>query len=545
MRIFAANQFIKSYQESSSEKGLYGAWVAASDFYRNLIRFGTFDAYRFFILPGDNKKNYPGEDLAPYLNDRRLSFKKVTELPLFLKDAENFIFFSASPAIFNIANLRSIYAKRYFPICGMAYTISYAHLLESVFFRNMVSDLQAFDSIICISKPALESVSKIHGLIRRRISKKMSVDLNYKARLDYLPLGINAEDYMKNNKQESRKKLKLPLLKTIILYFGRFSLSDKADLYPLLFAFKNLLAKNKNILLVLAGKNFPGNYGKKLEKTARELGVLNYAKFFLNPSQEEKYLLYAAGDIFISPSDNLQESFGLTVLEAMAAGLPVVVSDWNGYRDIVVQNKTGFCIPTYWAKCDVEISNLTHLFETNILADHLFLGQSVALDTKKMIEYLSILVKRKELRLKFGLNAKKRVLQNYDWSVVIPKYERLMATLMDKAKIDKRPPKATPIFHPQYFECFQHYPSRILNKRTNFAITREGIRLLQTRKFLSGIPPLNLISPKIVLLILFYLKERQSANIEKIESQVNASFSKNVSYHLMWMLKNYLVEVRH
>ena len=42
--------------------------------------------------------------------------------------------------------------------------------------------------------------------------------------------------------------------------------------------------------------------------------------------------LWAAADVFLSLVDNIQETFGITPLEAMAAGLPVVASDWDGYR---------------------------------------------------------------------------------------------------------------------------------------------------------------------------------------------------------------------
>src|SRR6185437_4529883 len=51
---------------------------------------------------------------------------------------------------------------------------------------------------------------------------------------------------------------------------------------------------------------------------------------------------WAAGDLFVSLSDGIQETFGLTPVEAMAAGLPVVVSDWNGYRDTVRDGVEGF-----------------------------------------------------------------------------------------------------------------------------------------------------------------------------------------------------------
>src|ERR1700760_3430249 len=56
--------------------------------------------------------------------------------------------------------------------------------------------------------------------------------------------------------------------------------------------------------------------------------------------------LWAGADVFLSLVDNIQETFGITPLEAMAAGLPVVVSDWDGYRSTVRDGIEGFLIPT-------------------------------------------------------------------------------------------------------------------------------------------------------------------------------------------------------
>ena len=55
---------------------------------------------------------------------------------------------------------------------------------------------------------------------------------------------------------------------------------------------------------------------------------------------------WAAADVFCSLSDNIQETFGLTPIEAMAAGLPVVVTDWDGYKDTVRDGIDGFAVPT-------------------------------------------------------------------------------------------------------------------------------------------------------------------------------------------------------
>ena len=550
MRILATNQFFMNFKESSSDTGLYGAWVATSDFYKNLIRFGKFDEYYFFVQPENNKGEKYFFDHKKFLAgtfDNRVKIRKIDQLASFLKETKDFVFFVSTPAIFSIAHLRSVYAERYFPICGLTHTVSYGKLLGGLFFQNMISDLQPFDSIVCTSGPVLESIKKMHRLIKKDAFAKMYVKISFKARLDCLPLGINTEDYMLYSKDESRKRLNLSAQKTIILYFGRLSIYNKADLYPLLFAFKHLLSKNKDILLVFAGKNFEGNYGGKLKKIVYDLGIFNNVKFFFNSSIKEKYLLYAASDIFVSPSDSLQESFGLSVLEAMASGLAVVVSDWDGYKDIVTHSKTGFLIPTYWTRCDQAIANSAYLFRNDNYTEHLFLAQSVCIDVKRTIEYLALLIKRRDLRLKFGYNARERVLRNYDWSVVIPKYEMLMASLIDEAKSCKAGPKGTPIFYPRYFECFKHYPSRILNKQTFIAITEEGERLLKTKKFATGIPLLNIINPQMVLLILFYLRERQSVSIGRIKEHVNKLFKEispdKIDYHIMWMLKHYLIEV--
>ena len=52
-----------------------------------------------------------------------------------------------------------------------------------------------------------------------------------------------------------------------------------------------------------------------------------------------------AASYSLSLVDCLQETFGLTPIEAMASRLPVVVSDWNGYRDTVVEGRTGYRVP--------------------------------------------------------------------------------------------------------------------------------------------------------------------------------------------------------
>ena len=59
-----------------------------------------------------------------------------------------------------------------------------------------------------------------------------------------------------------------------------------------------------------------------------------------------RFDVWRAADLVVSLVDNIQETFGLVIVEAMASGLPVVATDWDGYRDLVDDGRTGLLVPT-------------------------------------------------------------------------------------------------------------------------------------------------------------------------------------------------------
>ena len=73
-------------------------------------------------------------------------------------------------------------------------------------------------------------------------------------------------------------------------------------------------------------------------------------------SEEVKRQALASADVAVSLVDNAQETFGLAVAEALAAGLPLVVSDWSGYRDLVRDGIDGYLIPSAWAASAEQVS---------------------------------------------------------------------------------------------------------------------------------------------------------------------------------------------
>lgn len=136
------------------------------------------------------------------------------------------------------------------------------------------------------------------------------------------------------DKNFSRKSLRLPDENLPLLLFGAIDVKDKRKGFELLIAALKYLRKESlliNFEIVTFGNLEPGinfEYGFKVHN----LG---------NISDDIRLrTLYSAVDMMIVPSR--QESFGLTALEALSCGTPVIAFDNSGPRDIVIHQKTGY-----------------------------------------------------------------------------------------------------------------------------------------------------------------------------------------------------------
>ena len=179
-----------------------------------------------------------------------------------------------------------------------------------------------------------------------------------------------------------------------------------------------------------------GWHGNELIKRAFE-----EAQSVISPSIRYIYLdgresknrdiMWASTDIFCSFSDNIQETFGITPLEAMAAGIPVVVSDWDGYKESVEDGEQGFKVPTVSAESG-HGEEFARNFGLSLETYDRYCGNTcmfVAVDVQHASEKFISLINSKELRQELGLKGKKRAESVYDWRVIIPQYEELWSEL--------------------------------------------------------------------------------------------------------------------
>ena len=120
----------------------------------------------------------------------------------------------------------------------------------------------------------------------------------------------------------------------LVLWVGRLSFFEKAYPQPMFRAVQRAAAATG-----AQGRTSPWPAGSRARRTAalrdrrpRGTRPTSTVRFLDGNDRELLGELWAAADIFLSLVDNIQETFGITPLEAMAAGLPVVASDWDGYR---------------------------------------------------------------------------------------------------------------------------------------------------------------------------------------------------------------------
>lgn len=152
----------------------------------------------------------------------------------------------------------------------------------------------------------------------------------YLLNLQKVPITIipNGVDYKKYSHKPSRS-LRHPGMKTI-LYVGR--LEDRKGVKFLLKAFAELTRRQDYVQLLIAGT---GPEGQRLRRyvATHEIPRVTFLGYV---SEEEKIHHLHKSDLFCSPA-YYGESFGIVLIEAMAAGCPIVAGDNPGYQSVMVE----------------------------------------------------------------------------------------------------------------------------------------------------------------------------------------------------------------
>jgi glycogen(starch) synthase len=177
-----------------------------------------------------------------------------------------------------------------------------------------------------------------------------------------------------------------------ILFVGRLDAAQKG-LEPLVRAMA-LLSPNLGAHLRLVGEDWGGK--EPALALARTLGIADRVTFVGAVSRADLLGEYASADLLVLPS--LFDSFPVVVVEAMAAGLPVVATRVGGVPEIVGEGETGLLVPPG--------------------------------DPDRLAEALLVVLSDPVTRVRWGEEGRRRSAR-FDWSQIIPEYVRLFSEVTD------------------------------------------------------------------------------------------------------------------
>ena len=348
-----------------------------------------------------------------------------------------------------------------YPIAVVHHSVSYGHCIHDWFLPLLLGDIRACDTVICTSPSGKQVIQKTLEMLTDDLRRR-GIDLPYRGRLDTVPLGVDCDRFKPLPRYNARGRLGPHGIKQddfVLLWIGRISSQDKADLVPLLRVLRDVSVWHPETKLIIAGT--PRDIELRvLAEAATQMGVAHRLVALGAIHDDDLPWVYAAADVFVSPVDSIQEMFGLSVIEAMACGIPVVCSDWGGYRDSVIHEETGILVDTVRAIPDIAAQLAADFGEWSLAGgeylDQWTHAQSTIIDVDAMTSAIRALADNPQRRKQMGDQACARARQVYAWPHVISQWETLFKTL---AACDRTTTAPHPYERPHFAEVFLDYPS--------------------------------------------------------------------------------------
>lgn len=156
------------------------------------------------------------------------------------------------------------------------------------------------------------------------------------------PFGVDIEKFSPVAVSRETDEIVIGTVKTLLPVYG-------IDVLIKSFALVKKSLPGKKMKLIIAGE---GKEREALEALCVELDVRENVEFVGRIANDKVPEFISRMDVFVALSRN--ESFGVAVLEAMACGVPVVVSDADGFREVVKDGITGFIVPRENAEAAAE-----------------------------------------------------------------------------------------------------------------------------------------------------------------------------------------------
>ena len=363
------------------------------------------------------------------------------------------VLLSGQPYLSELAWIRRHAAKDdAYSIVGTIFAFASATHREQMM-QSAMAPLHEWDAFICSSPTLEETVRRTFDVwedyLRERLGGARVSDPTAAIRLPrpqlpVIPFGVDAKAIDAHAADAgARKALRaahgIADTDVVVYFLGRLSFYDKA--FPQAM-FKAVEAAQRNTgvktrLLLTgwfpAGEKDRARFAEAARRYAPDANVV-----VLDGNDADVVArCWAAADVFLLLSDTILETFGQALVEAMAAGLPLVVSDWDGYRSIVRDGVDGILVPTLGAPGGPLGETLSLLQSLDAVSYPQYAGsvaQHTAVHVGRAAEALSRLIASPELRASMGTAGKRRATEVFSWPVITRQYTELLAELAERRR---------------------------------------------------------------------------------------------------------------
>lgn len=568
---------------------IMGRPVANAGFLRALLRADPFPEYHFFL---------PGHDVARATETRlreefpsivsRNGFRVTTRNELaWMLARKPYHCFHLSDSVTDqphVARLRNAHAPVLFPVTGVTHSLSYARY-PARFLAHLWPGTTARDAVVATSTAGQTVVLRMFEHLRRVYG--LDEETHPAPHVERIPLGVDAnflnaasgaatgaasgDGTPRKSALRTGMRQRLGVAEEpVLLVFARIAHYSKMDLLPLLRALQRTeglgLARG-GYLLVVAGFVKPGDETPaRITELAGRLGIR--IRVVPSPDDAERAALFAAADIFVSPVDNMQETFGLTLVEAGAAGLPAVVSDYDGYRDIVVPGETGLTVPTLAPVATPDVDMLAPVFFDSQY--HLLLAQQTVVDVPALADALARLATDAALRARMGAAARARMLAEFTWDGVAARWLDLWEALwrqpapgghggyvvsggedgapgdVDAGADAESLRELREVVHPMqmpYAEVFGAYPTALLDRDMMLCWTRAGQAVYRKQEFPVLYAGVDRQVPPALLQRMLFAARRPAPAGQLLDMLTGEGMGREAAtFLLLWALKQDLLE---
>lgn len=360
-------------------------------------------------------------------------------------------------------------------LCGITHTTATKTVMQTLFDIRSAPQMP-WDAVICTSTSVQASVRRLMELAEAHLAQRFpGAPLPARPLLPVIPLGVTCNDFQPDPAlgQAMRDRIGAAPGDVVAVAVARLTPDEKFDPLPLFLAMELAAAEVRTfgggkLHLVFCGQ-FPEELWSDIfaKAAAQLMPSCGYHRLDGGNPDDRKATL-SGGDIFVFPIDNLQETFGLAPIEAMAAGLPVIVTDWDGMKDTVTPD-VGFRIPTELPRAGLSgYVSQRYLGGTDSYVQYVSqMSAMTTFDVPAFARALVALALDPDLRARMGAMAQARARALYDWQSVIPQMQALwgeQAAMLAHARTSASPtaapfnPALLPV-GPAVEEMFAAYPT--------------------------------------------------------------------------------------